>query len=110
MGVRSSRLAGPSVVTGTGTTTVLTVESGETWLVKWVTLANDAGSGHEIQLYVGSNAIGNQLFRETVPATSCIQREVWWVLGPGEALTAKGGSGQSTTITVHGAELEGVAD
>lgn len=108
--MRSSRLGGPTVVTGTGTTTIFTVPSGETWLVKWLSAANDAGSGHEIQLYVDSNAIGNQLFRETVPASSCIQREVWWVLVAGESLTAKGGSGQSTTITVHGAELEGIAD
>lgn len=110
MAVRSNRLGGPVNVVGGVNTTMFTVEAGETWIVKRVTLYNAGALPAILTLGVNGNTAGVILALYAVPAGESLDREVWWVLRAGEALRAATVAGSNVTVSCHGAELEGVAD
>jgi len=93
---------------------VYTASSGETVLVKRVVIYNrHATNAATVTVSMGATAgatnNGTHL-RETLQPQTCIDREVWWVLQPGIPISAIASANTSLTISLYGAELEGVAD
>lgn len=109
MAVRSKRLGGPLVV-GTSEVEIHLTPVGETHIVKWLTIYKTATTPAAVVRF----SIGNMADAVTIGAFQLsvaqrsLQAEVWWVLQPQDGLHVV--SDQSVTVSVHGAELEGVAD
>jgi hypothetical protein len=111
MGVRSKRLWGPTQLPVATTVTLYTVPSGETALVKWITVANSNAAVQRVELAIQTTAATATGFRMDLAALEVRQLEVWWALPAGEIIRALGTPGHAALrISGYGAELEGAAD
>jgi hypothetical protein len=113
MGVRSKRLFHGAMAAANAWSTVYTAPSGETVLIKGLSLVNTAGADQRIDLGINGTNASQRLVEQLVPAASSVVLNVFFVLQPGDTLRARCGSGASPTacaVYVGGAELEGVAD
>ena len=109
MAVRSKRLAGPATVAANGSATLYTTPAGETALIKGVTLFAQTAS---TVAYLGINGLtsGNLILAEPVALGDGVTLQTFWVLHPGDTLEAYAVAAGALTVSIHGAELEGVAD
>ena len=109
MAVRSKRLAGPTALAA-GSNLLYTCPSGETALVKFVTIVNAGAVGRAVTIYVGSAVAAHAVY-STALAVGASQTLDWFlVLHPGEELRAAPSAATDVVVSVSGAELEGVAD
>lgn len=109
MAVRSKRLAGPQALAA-GSNLLYTCPSGETALVKMVTYANAGAVGRAVNLYIGSAILAHLVDQQTLAVGQIVQRTTWLVLVEGEELRAAPSAATDVVVSVHGAELEGLAD
>lgn len=114
MPVRSKRLWDRVAVSNTAATTLYTADSGETVLVKTITVVNPSAT-LPATVYIGRPAPGvgssGNLFKVTVPVDEVVQIYTWIVLQPGNPMQARvAGTNTVVRCSGFGAELEGVAD
>lgn len=107
MPVRSKCLAAPQSIPS-AVTTIHTVAADETTLVKWLALVNSGTTDRNVSFWVNSGSGDIRIGLVPVLQQSETQLEVWWVLQPNWVLRWSSSSG--VVGSVHGSELEGVAD
>jgi len=113
MTVRSKQLVGTVNLT-TASQSLYTVQSGETTLVKYVVVYNrHATNAATITLGRGSSA-GNTnngtFLRESIGPFEAKRWDVWLALPAGAQISAIASANTSLSVSLYGAELEGVAD
>lgn len=112
MAVRSKQLAAGRLVTAAVFTTVYTVQSGETTLVKSVWLQNRLTV--TVQTIVQVTLAGSTILRLYDNLNHLARQEIflqpWWVLKPGDSLQLQCSGANALNYLVSGAELEGLAD
>lgn len=107
MAVRTKCLVAPQSVP-TGPSVIYTVPAGETTIVKFVALVNSGATDRNVSIYVDSGSGRVRVGLIAVLAQTDTQLEVWWVLQPGWVL--EWGASSGVVGSLHGTELEGVAD
>lgn len=114
MAVRSKQLTNGTVNVGSSAVTLYTATSGETPLLKYVTVFNrHASSSATFWLARGTGASSTQdgvFLTETLAAGEARRYEVWIVLGGSGNVSAIASISGAISIRLYGAELEGVAD
>ena len=108
MPVRSKNLADAAL--GVAVADLYTTPAGETALIKTITLCNvSAVLATTVTLRLRPGGSDRIFYVVSIPANETRILDTWLVLPPGGKL--RGNTTQAgTIITVHGAELEGVAD
>lgn len=107
MAVRSRRLAGPLVVTGTAAAvTLFTTPADRTDLVKALTIVNATAGSTTVTFYLNSATSGAMVWRATAAVGSTQLLDPWLVLHPGDSLLVHS-SGQNVTVAAYGSRLAG---
>lgn len=112
MTVRSKTLAGPTLITGNNVdTTVYTVPSGATAVLRSIRLVNTS-SGASATVKLRTTSSSGTIFKQVaIPLASEHRDDTWTCFGPGTDIRARvvENIGNVVTITISGAELDGVA-
>jgi len=107
--VRTKQLWAPAVA-GTVASTLYTTPSGETTILKTVTLVNGGALARPVILGINGTAAGDRIVWESVPTQAgLLLVNLFVVLQPGDTIDALASSG-NVTVGGFGTELEGVAD
>jgi len=112
MGVRSKQLGGTNNI-GTTSTLCYTVESGETTLLKSISLYNrHATATAVVTIGRGTAGVTNNgtMFRVSMPPSTHAYIECWIVLAAGATVSAISDTATAVSMYMSGAELEGAAD
>lgn len=111
MAVRTKRLASGRKST-TGTTTIYTCPASETAIVKRITLWNvNATTNNLVTVVADVEGVAlTTIWQQNFPASSGVDLEVWWVLGPADRLGLNLSTAIGLNYLISGTELEGVAD
>lgn len=88
----------------------MTAASDETVLVKRVTLYNRSAGTVSASCYINDGSGARRVLRLNLATTESVDHETWWVLQPGWTLQWNAAVANAIEASVHGAELEGVAD
>jgi len=91
MSVRSQRLIGPTAVTATNLTTLYTVPSGRTLILRTLFVRNQHASAtsgrYRVEILGSGETIGSDVFwRTALPPDSSVTVEGWWVARPGDVI------------------------
>lgn len=109
MAVRSKRLSGPTRLPNSVYTTIYTCPADETTLVKRILCGSEGSTTNVFLRLNGNSGAGTGLFSFAVAAPHGRDVETWFVLQPGDTVRAYASTGD-IDISLHGAQLEGVAD
>ena len=109
MGVRTKRLAATTLTTAAATT-LFTTSSGETGIVKTLTVQNVTAGAVTLTWFLTIGGVNYGFLVQQLAANAMTNVSVYLVLQPGESLGAIASSANALRVTAHGTELEGVAD
>jgi hypothetical protein len=109
--VRTKRLASGRK-SDSGTTVLYTCPAQETAIVKRITLYNlNTTTNNFISIILNLGAFAQTIiWQQNFPASSGVDLDVWWVLGPGDIIGLNQTTAIGTNFLISGTELEGVAD
>jgi hypothetical protein len=109
--VRTKRLAAGRKST-VATETIYTCPAGETAIIKRILLYNlNASTNNLISILLKLGAFTETtVWQQNFPASSGVDLDVWWVLGPGDTLGLVQSTAIGTNYLISGTELEGIAD
>lgn len=108
MAVRSKRLWSGGLGAGV---VLYTAASGETVLIKTVTMKNASAASTVVRIGFGNSSGVGQLFSEALAVGEVKRIDCWLVLMEGQTVNASAVPAAGTIHTMgFGAELEGVAD
>lgn len=101
----AKRLAGPDDIPNSETT-IYTVPSATTAVLRNIHIANTTGSAATIRLTIGATAVGTALLYDfSVPANGTYDWSGFLVMAATETLRATGGTNNALTVTVSGVEV-----
>ena len=111
MAVRTKHLFGPVEIAAGATATVYTCPSGETAIIKYITMVTASAVAVSGKMWIGSVANNKLVAWKNFGGTGDIASTFpgFMVLQPGEVLIAGAVTG-AITFAGFGSELEGVAD
>lgn len=105
MSVRSTRLAGPTLL-GAGVTTLLTVPLGRTALIKAVRIVNTSEDTARVSACIGEFLVGHaQLWNSPVAGERVFSDTTDWCLAAEEIVTIAPSVGGVLVVTLTGALL-----
>lgn len=111
MAVRTKLLVPPTNLAVTTATTLYTAPADETAIVKTITEVNGNASGRWYSMTLNvSGADVPIIWRRVVPAAASSQLATWLVVPAGGILKVTSELATAITLSLHGTELEGVAD
>jgi ATP-dependent protease ClpP protease subunit len=95
---------------GTSATTLATVPSGKTWIVKQICLANTTASDATVTIHLvpsgGSAGVGNMIVPGiTVYAKSVVTVDLAQVMTAGDFIAGLQGTTSAITVTISGVEV-----
>lgn len=110
MAVRTKQLAEGTFTNSN--VTIYTCPTGETTIVKYVTLFNpSASTATTVRVRLVTAGGARTFIRQEIPIQTAVRIDSWLVMEPGDTIDALAtAAGINVEYTLSGAELEGVAD
>lgn len=111
MAVRTKQLFAPTAIAAGANALLYTVPSGETTIVKTLTICTESAVQVRARLYIGAVAVGNLVLIKPLGGLGDLASTyaMFMVLQPGQVLRGAAETG-AITFAGFGTELEGVAD
>lgn len=109
MAVRSKRLVDP-VLAVAAPAVIYTCGSGETTLVKFASIYNPNAAATTVVLTLNGVLLGNVLAVIPAAGLAGAMATMFLVLHPGDVVRVSCAGAAGAVVSLHGAELEGVAD
>ena len=113
MAVRTKQLGGTNNI-GTASSVIYTVPSGETTIIKEVSIYNRHAT-NPVTVTIGRGAAAaatnnGTFIRETIQPQTALRISLWMVVAATVQISAIASIATAATVYMSGAELEGVAD